>query len=132
MLEHVAREAPQEACGLLGGSGPLVERVVPVKNIAARSYRFHMDPAEQVQTIFDFEARDLELVGIYHSHPVGPAGPSHIDLKEAHYPEAVQLIWFQGDDEWSCRAYRYEAERAIEVDLVVGSGEEEHRAQDYQ
>ena len=125
MLDHVAKEAPREACGLLGGAGTRVDVVVPIKNIAASTYRFQMDPAEQVHTLFDFEARNLELVGIYHSHPNGPPGPSQIDLNEAHYPEAVQFIWFQELGEWNLRAYIYEADGAVEVS--VDSGEEQDR-----
>ena len=119
-----------EACGLLGGSPPQVEQVVPIKNAAGSPVRFRMDPAEQIQAIFDFEARDLELVAIYHSHPAGPPGPSTIDLSEAAYPEAFQLIWFQEAGDWICRAYRYEAGAAVEVALTVASGKEEHGSQD--
>jgi len=128
MLEHVSRESPMEACGLLGGSRAssehLVEQVVTIKNAADSLVRFRMDPTEQVQAFFGFEESGWELLAIYHSHPDGPPGPSQIDLREAAYPEAAQLIWFQDRADWICRAYRYERGLAIEVKLSVGSGKE--------
>ncbi len=119
-----------EACGLLGGSRSRVEEVVPIKNAAESPVRFRMDPGEQIQALFGFEERGLELVAIYHSHPAGPPGPSETDLSEAAYPEAVQLIWFQKEEHWICRAYRYGDGAAVEVALTVGSSNEEHGSQD--
>ena len=132
MLEHVSSESPIEACGLLGGfpaprehpSQHLVKQVVTIKNAAGSPVRFRMDPAEQVQALFGFEESGWELLAIFHSHPDGPTGPSQIDLREAAYPEAAQLIWFQDRADWICRAYRYEHGMAIEVKLSVGSGKE--------
>lgn len=128
MLDHVSQKSPMEACGLLSGShapaGHLVEQVVPITNAAESPVRFRMDPTEQVQALFGFEERGWELVAIYHSHPDGPPGPSQIDLREAAYPEAVQLIWFQDRADWICRAYRYERGLAVEVVLSVVSGKE--------
>ncbi|GMR11181.1 MAG: hypothetical protein BMS9Abin28_2008 [Anaerolineae bacterium] len=131
MLEHVAQDSPMEACGLLGGSGSLVEKAVPIRNVVESPVRFRMDPAEQIQALFGFEERGQELVAIYHSHPSGPPGPSEMDLSEAAYPEALQLIWFQEEGDWTCRAYRYEDGAAAEVALTVGSGNEEHGRNDH-
>jgi proteasome lid subunit RPN8/RPN11 len=129
MLDHVAAEAPLEACGLLGGSNSKVQQVVPIRNVAESQVRFHMDPAEQINALFGFEERGMELVAIYHSHPAGPPGPSRIDISEDAYPEAVQLIWFLEEGDWICRAYRYEEGSAVEVALRVGSGENEDGSQ---
>jgi proteasome lid subunit RPN8/RPN11 len=51
------------------------------------------------------ENEDLELVGIYHSHPQGPPGPSEIDVREAYYPNVVHLIWSNTEGTWSCAGY---------------------------
>jgi proteasome lid subunit RPN8/RPN11 len=37
-------------------------------------------------------APPLEIVGVYHSHPNGPARPSAADRAEAHYPDWVFAI----------------------------------------
>jgi proteasome lid subunit RPN8/RPN11 len=130
MLEHVTQETPLEACGLLGGFHAHVEQVIPITNAAESPVRFRMDPAEQIQAMFAFEERGLELVAIYHSHPAGPPGPSITDLSEAAYPEAIQLIWFQQATDWVCRAYRYEGGGAVEVSLTVDSGQKEDGYED--
>ena len=130
MREHVAKVEPMEACGLLGGSRSRVEEVVPIRNVADSQVRFRMDPAEQIHALFGFEERGLELVSIYHSHPAGPPGPSHIDISEAAYPEAVQLIWFLEEEGWICRAYRYEDRGAVELSIDVVSGEDEDGSHD--
>ncbi len=130
MLDHVAAEAPLEACGLLGGSNSQVQQVVPIRNVAESQVRFRMDPAEQIKAIFGFEEDGMELVAIYHSHPVGPPGPSGIDLGEAAYSEAVQLIWYLEQRDWRCRAYRYGDGGAIEVAIASISSEEEDGSQD--
>lgn len=130
MREHVAEQAPIEACGLLGGAKSRVQLVVPIRNTAESQVRYRMDPAEQVSALFGFEERGIELVAIYHSHPAGPPGPSSIDIREHAYPEALQLIWFLEPGAWVCRAYRYGDRGAVEVPLIQGSGDEEHGGQD--
>ena len=130
MLEHVAHDAPIEACGLLGGTNSRVQQVIPVKNAAESQVRYRMDPAEQVGALFGFEERGIELVAIYHSHPSGPTGPSTIDIREDAYPEALQLIWFLETGIWVCRAYRYSEGAAVEVPMSVSSDDEEHGGQD--
>ncbi len=119
-----------EACGLLGGSQSRVEEVVPIRNAAESQVRFRMDPTEQINALFGFEERGLELVSIYHSHPAGPPGPSHIDISEAAYPEAVQLIWFLEEGGWICRAYRYADRAAVELSIAIHSGEDEDGSHD--
>jgi proteasome lid subunit RPN8/RPN11 len=121
MLNHVDSCIPNEGCGLLGGREGRVAAVIPVANAAASPVRFQMDPAQQVRAQFRLEDQQLELVGIFHSHPLGPPGPSQTDLQEAAYPEAVQLIWFKEAAGWECRAFQYEDGTASEVALEVES-----------
>ncbi len=51
-----------------------------------------MDPHEQIRHFHMIEEQGLDLLGIYHSHPVSPAYPSPTDLSMAYYPEAVYAI----------------------------------------
>ncbi len=51
-----------------------------------------MDPKQQIKTILDIEKKGLQLLGIYHSHPLGPQSPSEIDIAQAYYPEVAHLI----------------------------------------
>ena len=74
-----ASSAPREACGLLVGSGLEVDEIVPVPNVAAERHRFEMDP----EALFAVLASDVEVVGVFHSHPGGPSKPSTTDRAEA-------------------------------------------------
>lgn len=105
MRGHVSSEYPLEACGLIGGLGARSKIVIPVSNVAASDVRFRMDPEEQIKAMLQIEQAGLSLIGIYHSHPAGPSGPSATDYREAAYPEAAYLVWFREGDHWSCEAY---------------------------
>ncbi len=105
MLDHVLACLPEEACGLLAGRDDEVQRVLPVANAARSPFRYRMEPRAQLEAMLAIEAAGLEMVGIYHSHPQGPPGPSATDVAEAAYPEALQLIWSPGETGWDVRAY---------------------------
>ncbi len=122
MLAHITRCIPEEACGLLAGLKDEVQAVYPVTNVLHRPDRYEMDPAGQVQAFAGMEARGLELVGIYHSHPHGPAVPSPTDLDESYYPEVVYVIWSPDDPPqigWQARGFRLRGRWAEEVGLIV-------------
>ncbi|MDW8328208.1 MAG: M67 family metallopeptidase, partial [Anaerolineales bacterium] len=92
ITEHLTRELPNEACGLLGGRAGVVEQVIAVENAARSPVRYRMDPARQLEAMLAIEAAGLELTAIYHSHPNGPATPSLTDIAEAYYPDSLYLI----------------------------------------
>ncbi len=92
ILEHVISELPNEGCGILAGKRGRVILVYPATNTEKSPERYLMDPREQADAIQDMRRRDLEIVGIYHSHVNGPAYPSQRDLQMAYYPDAVYVI----------------------------------------
>jgi proteasome lid subunit RPN8/RPN11 len=111
MIVHIARCAPEEACGLLAGTGETVKGVFPVTNHLHSPNRFEMDHREQLEVLNSLESRHLELVGIYHSHPAGPAVPSLEDISSFSYPGVVYLIWSNTKVFWTVRGF----------DIVKGS-----------
>src|SRR5512132_4307757 len=102
MLEHVDRQAPLEACGLLAGKNARVEKVIGVPNQAQSAVRFVMEPHEQLQAFDWIESNGLDLLGIFHSHPAGPETASVTDIAEAAY-EVVHLIWSRDQTGWQAR-----------------------------
>lgn len=97
MFAHIERELPREACGLIGGTIQngvyRAQMIVPIPNRAEQPlHHFRMDDAALVQTLLDFEARGLSLIGIYHSHPSGGVIPSQEDIRAAMYPRTPYLI----------------------------------------
>jgi proteasome lid subunit RPN8/RPN11 len=120
MLRHVAEHVPLEACGLLAGRNGRVRNVLPVRNQAQSPVRFVMDPYEQLQAFEWIDSQELELIGIFHSHPAGPETVSATDIREAAY-EVVQLIWSraEGGGNWKVRGFWIQDGQAREVDLLV-------------
>ncbi len=123
MRRSVAAGAPEEACGLLAGltqKGTFqVRKVIPITNELRSPVQYRMDPQEQIDAFNQIEAQGLELVGIYHSHPGGPPGPSPTDIAEAYYPEAVYLIWSHQAGDWHCNAFLIRDQRVDPVAISV-------------
>ena len=80
MVAYCRDGLPNEACGFLGGTGGVVERIYPLTNAAASPVFYKPDD------------RDLEVSSIFHSHVATRAYPSPTDIREAHYPESVFVI----------------------------------------
>ncbi len=118
MRRHAARRAPLEACGLLAGKGGQVELVLGVPNAERSPVRFRMQPRAQWRAFRRIEAAGLELVGIYHSHPRGPAIPSPTDVAETAYP-VVTLIWSRVGGKWRARGFRIQAGEIVEISLQI-------------
>jgi len=118
MLEHVDRHMPLEACGLLAGTDHHVEKVIGVPNQARSPVRFVMDPYEQLQAFDWIESQGLDLLGIFHSHPAGPATISATDIAEAAY-EVVYVIWSWTGARWGARGFWIENGKASEVILQI-------------
>jgi len=119
MLTDVHERAPEEACGLLAGKGRVVHNVTSVTNILHSPIRYRMAPEEQMVVFNNIDEQNLELIAIYHSHPNGPSEPSETDLKEAYYPDAMQLIWYRQGTDWRCRGYIIVDDQIFEVPLQV-------------
>lgn len=119
MQQHVATEAPLEACGLVASQGGYSVAVFPIPNALHSPTRFRMDPQAQWQAMRVMLAQNWEMLAIYHSHPQGPPHPSETDWREAAYPEAVYLIWAPVGAYWVCRAFRWTRHGFLEIPLRI-------------
>jgi proteasome lid subunit RPN8/RPN11 len=88
------QEAPRECVGALGGlwregdSGPVwhARALYPLPNVSARPESEYLaDPGALLRALRAMAAAGLDLAGLYHSHPRGPAGPSDTDRRRAAY-----------------------------------------------
>src|SRR6266496_1251348 len=87
---HGERDYPHECCGLLLGTldanGKLVQETYPISNAReeeARHHRSLITPEELMRGERYARAKELDVVGNYHSHPDYPAVPSQYDLEHA-------------------------------------------------
>ena len=92
LLTEARRSLPNECCGLLGGHGRTVTRLFPALNALRSPVAYEVRPRELFEIFRRLRAEQLELVGIYHSHPTGDNAPSARDRERAYYPEVAYVI----------------------------------------
>jgi proteasome lid subunit RPN8/RPN11 len=92
MLSVARAAAPQECCGLLGGSDGVISAVLAAPNALASPTAFEIAPQQLFRIFRAMRAAGLEHLGIYHSHPAGESAPSPRDIERAFYPGAAYFI----------------------------------------
>lgn len=129
MRHHIEACLPNEACGLLAGTGNTVDRVLMISNQMQSPSRFRMDAREQLRGFHTIEEAGLELIGIFHSHPADMQSradrmsePSDTDIREAAYP-VVQVIWFRQQGLWDARGFWIEDGQVRAVPLQIVAAE---------
>jgi [CysO sulfur-carrier protein]-S-L-cysteine hydrolase len=115
LVNHARETAPQECCGLIGGSTDgRAQTIYRAKNIAADPLVTYEAAAEDLFTAQRaMRERGEQLLAIYHSHPraTNPE-PSPTDVRLAYYPSAVYLIVGLSDKEPCLRAFRISESQA--------------------
>jgi proteasome lid subunit RPN8/RPN11 len=118
MRAHVQRWIPEEACGILAGSGNLVKHVLPVTNELHSPVKFRMAPEEQLQAFLWLEQNDLEMVAFYHSHPVGPDHLSETDLLQFFYPGVISVLVFPKNSTWQIKGFIIKENTIKEINIA--------------
>jgi [CysO sulfur-carrier protein]-S-L-cysteine hydrolase len=84
MIAHALEERPFECCGLLAGTGGAVTHGYRAKNGAELfGVRYEIDSREYLRIDREIDDADLDLLGVYHSHPFTRALPSPTDMRQA-------------------------------------------------
>lgn len=87
MMSHANEAAPEEACGLVVSRGEKHFRLIRAKNLDQYPRaNFTLDPEAWLKV-----GEHETVIGIYHSHPHGPATPSVMDLTAC---ERGTLPWY--------------------------------------
>jgi proteasome lid subunit RPN8/RPN11 len=91
---HGESHYPNEGAGLMlgkvEGEGRQVTELLPLDNDFAEDERYHryqISPRAMLEAQQEADARDLDIIGVFHSHPDHPAQPSEFDRQWA-------LPWF--------------------------------------
>ena len=93
LQEEARRAAPEECCGILLGRGDLIEEARAAPNVAIdRTRQFEIDPQALVDTHRTSRSGGPQVLGYYHSHPVGVAEPSVTDRMQAAHDGSVWAI----------------------------------------
>ncbi|GAB4539002.1 MAG: M67 family metallopeptidase [Anaerolineales bacterium] len=118
MVAHVAGLAPQEACGLLAGTGNVAQHIFFISNQAQSPTRYLMNPVEQLRAFEWIDENHLDLLAIFHSHPRGPQTVSPTDIAQAAYRVAY-LVLSPVNGDWRARGFWIEDNAYREVELNV-------------
>jgi [CysO sulfur-carrier protein]-S-L-cysteine hydrolase len=92
VIKHCKSVYPNEACGLLGGTSNIAEKIYEMTNIEHSHTSYMVDPAEQFKAIKEMRSEGRKMVAIYHSHPHSLAFPSAMDVSLAFYEDSYYLI----------------------------------------
>jgi proteasome lid subunit RPN8/RPN11 len=122
IVEHAVRDAPNECCGLVVGTGGTASAARPMENLAASPFRFDIDGRELIAFAFADEGEE-QLTAIYHSHTRSAPYPSQTDVNfAAGWPGVEWLIVGvpKGkDSEPEVRSYLIEGGVIREVEVEV-------------
>jgi proteasome lid subunit RPN8/RPN11 len=109
IVAHAREAAPEECCGLVGGSFEHeATSIYPLRNVAGNpEVAYEAGPEELFASQRLMRERGEVLLAIYHSHPrSSEPRPSATDIKLAYYPSAAYLIVGLAGDHPVVRAFR--------------------------
>ena len=102
VLEYIRRHGeetyPEECCGFLigrlgeDGNEVLSARRAVNRNEVRRVDRYVIAPEEYREADLAAREANLDIVGMYHSHPDHPPQPSQTDLEQATFPGYTYVI----------------------------------------
>jgi proteasome lid subunit RPN8/RPN11 len=112
-------EAPNEACGYLGGSDGTAVAVIAMTNVDHSPEHFALDPKEQFAAVRQLRTEGLDVLAVYHTHPQTPARPSAEDIRLARDPAILYVIASLLPDGREIRAFRIRQGEVAEEPLIV-------------
>jgi len=122
LIAHAREDAPNECCGLIGGSDGSARTVYRAENEFASPLRYRVASNDLFRiTQKEIPAAEEDVVAVYHSHTKSPAYPSQTDVNEAAgWPDLLYLIVSLEDpDSPIVRGFWLKDQQIAEVDLDV-------------
>ena len=119
IVEHAYACHPEESCGLLAGSGNGdVQRAFPTTNILHSSTNYTIDPKQHLAAIREADQDEMEIVGVFHSHPHTAGYPSVTDVSLAPDPTWLYvLVGMEDYESPTVRGFRIQNGTITEVEL---------------
>lgn len=104
IVAQARAEYPNEACGIVIGSGVVAEggeaiRYAACRNDAASPYRYVIDSQEALRLSIEADDAGQEFWAIVHSHVRSPAVPSPTDVGLAFWPDALYILVSLAEEE---------------------------------
>ena len=118
LLDHTHKEDPNESCAILygnkNGEENIVKEIWLTENIDSSPVEFTLSPEQTWEMDKRSKELNLEIIGIFHSHPKSEAYPSSTDKKYMKINQN-QYVWiiYSGINK-NFRAFILESEIPIE------------------
>ena len=90
LSEYSENQKPNESCALLFGKDNQVSDLFLTENIEKSPVEFTLSPEQTLKMYEKEKEMDLQIIGIFHSHPNSQAIPSSTDKK---FMENNQYVW---------------------------------------
>lgn len=126
MQEHAEGTYPDECCGFMYGeyhdeNTRTVHTARPVTNAKEgdKSDRFQIDPKDYQKAERYALQQDMDLVGVYHSHPNHPAEPSQHDLKQAMPVFSYVIISVKKEVADHTRSWRLDDHKEFQEEKIL-------------
>ena len=117
MIAYAEKQAPIEACGLLGGriegDVKIIKKVFYLTNTDHSPEHFSLAPQEQFAVVRELRAEGWVLLGNWHSHPASPSRPSEEDKRLAFDPRASYLILSLAAEKPVLHSFRIDSEKKV-------------------
>jgi proteasome lid subunit RPN8/RPN11 len=127
MYDDAISAFPDECCGfmygLTEGDVRVITKALPINNAATenRKRRFVISPMDYLKGERFAVENDLELLGIYHSHPNHPAIPSEHDRVAAQPFFSYVIISVSEDGVKTVRSWILNDENQFDEEVLTGS-----------
>jgi desampylase len=114
MRAAAAAAHPREACGILLGEGRRITHARETRNVhPAPETRFEIDPQALIDAHRAARAGGAQVLGYFHTHPVGEAAPSATDRASASGDGRIWAIvagedvrfWMDGEQGFSALSF---------------------------
>ena len=117
MIAYAEKQAPIEACGLLGGriegDVKIIKKVFYLTNTDHSPEHYYLAPQEQFAVVRELRAEGWVLLGNWHSHPASPSRPSEEDKRLAFDPRASYLILSLAAEKPVLHSFRVDSEKKV-------------------
>ena len=116
----VIQSFPEESCGFFFGQSRSDSTVVcaawQVENatILNKKYHFKIDTEDYLAAETYADQHDLQLLGVFHSHPNQPAIPSSVDTRAALPDFSYLIISINPEGQLDTRSWRLDDSRKFQ------------------
>ncbi|MFH5833171.1 Mov34/MPN/PAD-1 family protein [Halalkalibaculum sp. DA3122] len=123
MLEHAEEYYPNECCGFFYGREDSVRKITLAQRVnnareGDQRRRFQIDPKDYRDAERFAINNDLDLLGVYHSHPDHPAEPSEHDRKVAMPYFSYIIVSVREGEAENTRSWQLNDSRQFEEETV--------------